>query len=318
MLQNIPREKVLEILKQGPNVPARIAKIVGGDSIIIGAILSTMVESGLVKISKLKIGGSPLYFLPEDEPKLENFTDKLNEKDRKTLNLLKESKVIRDSVQDPLTRVSLRQISDFAKSFHIYGSEELFWKYFLGSDEESDELAKAMVPKPEPISIEPVKIETPEPAQDKIEKTIEKIQEKADEIQEIDKTIKEEINKEIILEEKIPKEKTPKEKKVKPPKIDKVFEKLKEYFQSKNLDIINKEKIKKTEYDLILKNHNTDDYIYCKYKDKKTINEGDLAVALLSAKTKKMQCVFLTTGTLNKKAESMMEKELKELILEKI
>jgi hypothetical protein len=105
MLQNIPKEKVLEIVKQGPTYPAKIAKQLGsgGDTMLIGAILSTLISTGEVKVSSLKIGGTPLYYTPDQESKLEDFLDYLNEKDKRTFDLLKEQKILQDSEQDPLT-----------------------------------------------------------------------------------------------------------------------------------------------------------------------------------------------------------------------
>ena len=87
---------------------------------------------------------------------------------------------------------------------------------------------------------------------------------------------------------------------------------------SKNLDIISKEKIKKTEYDLILKNHEKGEYIYCKAKDKSSINEGDLAPALIFAQNKKMPCLFISTGDLSKSAELTLVREFKGMTFEKI
>jgi hypothetical protein len=84
------------------------------------------------------------------------------------------------------------------------------------------------------------------------------------------------------------------------------------------LDVISKEKVKKTEYDLVLKNHENNEYIYCKAKDKPTINEGDLAPALIFAQNKKMPCLFLSTGELTKTAGILITREFSGLKFEKI
>ena len=75
MLQNIPNEKILEIVRLGPTFPAKVAKALGGggDTMLIGAILSTLISSGDLKVSTLKVGGSPLYYVPEQESKLKIF-----------------------------------------------------------------------------------------------------------------------------------------------------------------------------------------------------------------------------------------------------
>jgi hypothetical protein len=111
--------------------------------------------------------------------------------------------------------------------------------------------------------------------------------------------------------------KTPKSSKPKTPAYN-FLEVIKSYFISKGLDMLSKEKIKKTEYDMILKNHDTNEYIYCKAKDKSSVSEGDLAPALIFAQSKKMPCLFVSTGELTKKAELMMSNELKGMKFERI
>ncbi len=85
-------------------------------------MLSELSSKKSLKISALKVGGSPLYYVPGHEEKLLQFIQNLNEKDRRTLELLKDSQVLRDAEQDPLTRVSLRQIKDFAVQRRFSGN----------------------------------------------------------------------------------------------------------------------------------------------------------------------------------------------------
>lgn len=294
MLENIPKEKVLGVVKQGPTIPQKIVKIVGGDTMLIGAILSTMISTGEVKYSSLKIGGSPIYYVQEHEPKLEEFLNNLSEKDQKTARLLKEKKVLKDSEQDPLIRVSLKTIKDFAKPFEI--EKQLFYRYFLFPKEEAESMAEGMLTKTAPkieVKIEPVEI---------AEKYIE--QPKAVE--------------KIITDEHDVRKKVEKPKTVKHEKKSDFFEAIKDHVHGLNLDIISKEKIKKSEYTLILKNHDSNEYIYCVAKDKKTINEGDLSTAFVFSHQKKMPCLFLMTGKFTKKAESMTQKEFKEMKIENV
>jgi len=366
MLQNIPKEKVLAIVSQGPTFPAKVAKqlIVGGDTVLIGAILSTLVSTGEVKVSTLKIGGSPLYYVPEQESKLEEFIDHLNDKDRKTFKLLKDSKVLQDSEQDPLIRFSLRAIKDFAKPFEIslQGQKVLFWRFYLVSHDEAESLAKDIFKKAhiEQPKVEPIQELTPEP---QIEPRIEhkptviiNVEDPAS-VREVQELLEEstptaqgiyslhanEVKHEseqqhehsseqrhvhtmhehhevhhaehhekstVEHHEKSKshqsKEKTPKILKEPKPKVPRIgynfFELILDHVAAMHLDIISKEKIKKTEYDLILKNHDNNEYIYCKAKDKSSISEGDLAPALIFAQSKKMPCLFISTGELTKKA----------------
>ena len=388
MLQNIPKEKIIEIVKLGPTYPSKIAKQLGsgGDTMLIGAILSTLISTGEVKVSTLKIGGSPLYYAPDQESRLEDFLNYLNEKDKRTFDLLKSEKVLQDSTQEPLTRVSLRAIKDFAKSFEIehQGQKILFWRFYSVSKEESVSLAKKNV-----VVAKSVEVTKPAEAEKLAGKSVEKYtDEEAMHKQDhkptlvidpkpviVDKHTEQHVEKHAveihadasqqILEEnsnkdtpaekihehhekhehqehqkkteteskdmhsqskkhtaRVPDEssytelKAPKSKVSKPE--DDFFTLILNHVASKKLDVISKEKIKKTEYDLILKNHSNNEYIYCKAKDKSSISEGDLAPALIFAQNKKMPCLFISTGDLTKKAESMITKEFSGMTFEKI
>ncbi|MGV8150451.1 MAG: hypothetical protein ACP5NV_01860 [Candidatus Woesearchaeota archaeon] len=308
MLQNIPKEKILEVVRQGPTVPSRIVKIVGGDTMLIGAILSTMISTGEVKYSTLKIGGSPVYYIPDQEPRLEEFVKYLNDKDQKTVMLLKDQKILKDSTQDPLTKVSLKTIKDFAKTFEIEqsGKKELFYRYFLVSREDAVSIAISSL-KIQEQTPPTVSVDDKNSSSDKSATT-------RDEVLEEPTTMRQDIvSEKIAVEHKVSHTRD-----VKSDSKSDFFELIKAYIHEKNLDIIGKEKIKKSEYNLILKNHDKNDYIYCVAKDKKTINEGDLSTAFVFAHQKKMPCIFLMTGHLTKKAENMSEKEFKDMTIEKI
>jgi hypothetical protein len=327
MMQNIPKDKILEVVKEGPTIPAKIVKRVGGDTMLVGAILSTMISNGDICYSNIKIGGSPLYYVKGDEEKLEQFTDHLNEKDRRTFNILKEKKVLQDTTQDPLVRVSLKTIKDFAKQFDYEG--KLFWRFYSVDKDEAMKIAEEIFRKDIPKHIENTQYEKSEyKAQvehsEKVDKK-EEVDKKENNQQNIKPILVEEnrsVSQKIIIENKIIEPKTYKsEKHVKSDEdIEKkdFFESIRIHIHNKGLDIVGKEKIKKSEYDLVLKNHDTNEYIFCKAKDKKTINEGDLSTAFVYAHNKKMPCMFLTTGSLTKKAETMIQKEFKDMVIEKI
>lgn len=410
MLQNIPKEKVLEVVKQGPTFPAKVAKQLGmgGDTVLVGAILSTLISTGEVKVSTIKIGGSPLYYLPEQESRLEEFIDHLNDKDRKTLKLLKEQKVLQDDLQDPLIRVSLRAIKDFAKHFDItiQGQRFSFWRFYTEPLEDAESLAKKVLRTKSSESSEAesktesrsgivstatsASISVPASAitsttssyesqmnvsastheiisaagpvaENRTAETIHSAQaspkthsevhpdvhpdaqtllEDSKEarphvhIQEHDHThaAKHE-HHESHHESPQPhhvehhdvtkarshhvKDTKPKEPKAKALTYD-FLEVVKKHLAAQALDILSTEKIKKTEYNMILKNHDANEYIYCKAKDKSGVSEGDLAPALIFAQSKKMPCLFISTGMLTKNAEQMMNAELKGLKFERI
>jgi hypothetical protein len=370
MFQNIPKEKVLEILKQGPTIPSKISRQLSSDTVLIGAILSTLINQGTVRVSTLKIGGTPVYYLPEQEPRLEEYMQYLNDKDQKTARLLKDCAVLQDNTQDPLVRVSLRAIKDFARQIELEnnGSKELFWRYFLVQKEEAELLVRKILieahsKKEADAAALAAREEQDRISKEEIIKASEKkaplvnvsniseqiIIEKSSEKAHVQKEQSEEHIDAVTPEDTGSAHETPSRHKshtihahtkhthnfsdntlsdnntISVANSDKVIasttdflENIKQHLLAKNLDIISKEKIKKTEYHMVLKDHSTNEYLYCAAKDKKTITEGDISTAYVFAHTKKMPCIFLMTGTLNKKATQMVEKEFAGIRIEKL
>ncbi|RJQ17347.1 hypothetical protein C4573_04820 [Candidatus Woesearchaeota archaeon] len=346
MLKNIPKEDVLKVVRQiGPTIPNKIVKQLGGDTFLIGAILSDLANSKLVKITNVKLGGSPFYYAEGQESKLQELYPHLNSKDKETYDLLKKEKVLKDTEQSPLIRVSLRQIKDFAKPVEvtIREKQELFWKFYLvSSDEVKDILKKQYLQKPE-AKIEKKEATKQEPdkiiqrvddrKEEKIEKTAEekseekkpKIEEKKRSVEKAEikeeqvkieqkKKIEQKEVQEVIYEVKKAKKESPKEEK------GSFTEKLQQYFGKKNIEIAEKTVAKKGEIDFILKVPSAVGFVqyYCKAKDKKKCNEGDLATAFVQGQNKKLPVLFLTTGEISKKAKEMLEQEFKGMIANSI
>ena len=92
------KEKILSFVKlKGPVLPVQINKETGRDSFFSGAILSELAGSKEVKISNAKVGGSPVYFVEGQEPKLSMLYDGLPMREKEAYNLLKEKKVIKSA-----------------------------------------------------------------------------------------------------------------------------------------------------------------------------------------------------------------------------
>src|SRR3990172_1322250 len=169
------REKILALAQAQPLLPNTVAKALSTDSIMAGAMLSEMCSKGLLKTSALKVGGSPLYLIPGKEEQLLSHLQSLNEKDRRTVLRLQEEKIIRETESDPLTRVSLASVKDFAKPLTVSyeGKQETFWKWFALTDKEAEERIRK---KLEPQKTEPQKQAEPEkPKAEAPEKPQEKI-----------------------------------------------------------------------------------------------------------------------------------------------
>ncbi len=123
------KEKIISILRRkGPGLPVHIAREIESSTLFTSAFLSELASERRIKISNMKVGNSPLYYLPGQEQLLEKFSHYLKSKEKEVFTLLKEKKIIKDSEQDPAIRVALREIKDFAVPFKK--NEEIFWRYF--------------------------------------------------------------------------------------------------------------------------------------------------------------------------------------------
>ncbi|MHA1918002.1 MAG: hypothetical protein ACTSUV_06815 [Candidatus Ranarchaeia archaeon] len=335
MLKNVPRELVLKVVKQrGPTIPARIVKELGGDTFLIGAILSDLLNNKLLRVSNLKLGGSPFYFAPEHASRLQEFSKHLKNQDKTTYDLLKASKVLKDEQQTPLIRVSLRNIKDFAKPVEVKIGEtqELFWKFYLIPNEEVKQIIKDKFlkrPKPAPVpEKKPVKKEiNPEPPK-VVEKT-KKIEPKPQVTEPPKKPVSKpvtSVKKEEQKSKDFPssaREQLKEEKQVSILQEDpkgSFGDTLSKYFNRKNIEVVEKNIIRKTEIDYVIRvpsSIGTMEY-YCKAKDKKKCNDGDIATAFIQGQNKKLPVLFLTTGDVTKKVNDMLHKEFKGLTVNKI
>jgi len=250
-----------------------------------------LVSSKKLLLSSLKIGGSPLYFLSEQKYKLENFVDKLNEKDKKSYDLIKNEKILKDEEQDALTKTSLRVIKDFAIPLNVKvgDSSTLFWKFFLVNEQEAVNLIKE---KLEVREKGPEEVVAKEKSVSLQEKKISKKEFPKEKEQEVLTTI-EEIK-------------------------DEFFKQVKDFFYKNNVNIITQQVLRKNneiDFEVKLKTPFGKMDYYCVAKNKKRVNEGDLSSAFVRGQTKRLPIIFLTTGGLTKNAKEMLSKDLKGMVV---
>jgi hypothetical protein len=140
------KQKVLDYIRlNGPSLPMRVAKTLGLDTIIASAYLAELVSQKKVYVSNLKVGGSPVYYLPNTEHLLEKFSDHLNAKEKEAFFFLKSQRVTKDSDLTPQLRVAMGFIKDFAKPIVVEapdGTEEKYWKWFSLKNEEVSQIIK--------------------------------------------------------------------------------------------------------------------------------------------------------------------------------
>ena len=278
------RDKILEFIKKnGPVLPVQISKEIGSNILMASAHLAELTASNKLKISTIKVGGSPLYYLPGQEIALQKFTANMNDKEKKAFDLLSQSKILRDSEQEPVIRVALREIKDFAIPLNVnYGNNrEIFWKWYLTSNETAEQLIKSKL--------------------DILEKPIEKkIEEKP--LENIQK-------QEIKAEQK-------ERKKYKTRVEDNFLNNITKFFEKNKINIISSEIIKRnSEIDFVVEIPSVVGNLqyYCKAKNKKKISDSDLSNAYVRAQLKRLPVIFLSTGELSAKAQEMVGKELKNL-----
>ena len=319
------REIALSFLRtHGPSLPSDVARHLKTSILIASAILSELSSKGLVKISKLKIGSSPLYYLKGQEDKLESiFYPRLNDKDKKSFELLKSKKLLRNKDLEPITRVSLRNLGDFAIPFSVIVNDkkDIFWKWYSLSDEELKSLLDSyfnpqkQVHKKKVIS-ESQSINEPE------EKRAETSRIKGEKESPDKGSVHEEHQSEIISPKREVSSEKPHLKGLKHKVqvsydfMDNIFS----FFKQNHFEVLSKEYKTKREIDFLILMPTPVGKVkyFCKAWNKKRINEADLSKVSVQAQAKKLPGVLLINGSLTKKARLMLGKDINNLLVKKL
>jgi hypothetical protein len=126
------KRKITELIQQrGPSLPIHVARGTELSMLFASAILSEMVSNKLLNVSHLKVGGSPLYYLPGQEGLLENFSNYLSGKEKDAFLLIKKHNLLEDERLQPAYRVAIRSMKDFAipLSVKTQDGEKIFWRF---------------------------------------------------------------------------------------------------------------------------------------------------------------------------------------------
>jgi len=240
---NEVQQKIVNILKiSGPSLPVHISKATGVSPLFAGAYLSELYGRGIVKISKLKVGNSPLYFLDGQDAQLERFISYLPEKEREACVLLMKQGLLNDKEQEPAIRVALRNIKDFA--IPLNRNNNLVWRYMTYKENQIPYVPqydeKKIVQEPEKsIEVEKKEDYKKQAVQERAEA---KIKPHIISSEELKKQAEKLIEKTLVQEEE-PKE--IKQKPIKKKKQEEIFlERIKEYLIRKQVEI---EKIEKND-----------------------------------------------------------------------
>ncbi len=311
------RDKIIEIIKvKGPVLPVQISKEIGSNILMASAHLAELTASSKLKISTIKVGGSPLYYLAGQEPLLQKYTGNMNDKEKKAFDLLSQNKVLRDSEQEPVIRVALREIKDFAKplSVNYNNSKEIFWKWYLASDEEAEQLIKSKLD----IAEKPMESKLDEKSAGKVQ------QESEEQLKEKKESDASELvaGERVLRASQVTRTRSQVTRKYKKRETEDMFLKdILKFFEKNKIGVINTETIKKnSEIDFIVEIPSVVGNLqyYCKAKNKKRVSDSDLSNAYVKGQFKKLPIIVIAPGDLSAKAQDMAGKELKNLTFKKI
>ena len=289
------KEKImLFIQKNGPSLPVQISREIKMDSIFASAFLSELLSQNKLKITKMKVGGSPLYYIEDSKEGLEKPAEEyLKSKEKEAFLLLKEKKQLIDSEQETAIRVALRSIKDFAIPVEKEG--ELIWEYFILEKENKKEEPKTSLPK---SMVDEVKERL-----EKSEKPIEK-----------EKTLEEIPKKETKNVEK--KKTAPSTKKIQEKKNEMFFNTVKEHLKSKKMEISDIIGFSKGDLTLIVEDSG-EEKILVAY-NKKRLTETDITNAHKKAKEKGLKYIIFTFGEPAKKTTNLIDAVKDLSLIEKI
>jgi len=337
------KQKILEYIEiNGPGLPVRIASNLQMDSILVSALLSEMLSDKKLFLSNMKVGTSPIYFMRGQEFQLIDYVKYLGNKERESFELLGKHHVVEDVRLPPPIRVALRSLKDFAFPFEYEG--RLYWRFLKVSEERARELVLNRHRKVESAEIKPGFIgklkQVVMPAPDApskgdfakpkpelvqrgiqtsfqrevpqvVSRGVEIGKQQTDFIERRERSVERQVALPIPVSAPVasPVKKT----KVKE-KSDFVI-KVISFLESKGFDVDEEIEFKKKEYlakvrtDWKLGNVN----LFVIGKDKKTVSENDLKLALQKCHEEKMPVLLISRGELKGKAEVKM-KEVANLV----
>ncbi len=310
------KDRIISFLKlNGPSLPVKIARAINNSPLFTSAFLSELYGEKKVKMSDLKVGSSPLYYLQGQENHLEKFSDYLNQREKEAFLLLKKDLLLEDETLSPVMRVAIRSLKDFAVPIRIRVNEELklFWKHFLIEDSKIKDIlnnkliissTQQSMNTPQSLPTEISSLKKEKIIDKEIKSTVEKLQHPKP--KEVDKKIEES-------------PKIAKEKKIK--KIESKFsQNIQEYLKAKDIEIIQIIEEKKKEFvgKIRINTLFGKQELYLIAKDKKKINETDLNLALQKAHSEKMPSLIIAPGEIDKKAIHQLKEWRNLLKFEKI
>ena len=175
----------------------------------------------------------------------------------------------------------------------LYENVKIYWKYFLLPDDEANEVIESRFTDTIAKSAVEKGVVTEKLIKEQVKEEI--VKKKEDDISEV-----------VKLKRKVKSVKK-EQKKIKGENV--FVKKIRDYLLAKDIELVEVISEKKKEFvahvrgDLLFGKQE----FYLVAKDKKTISDNDLTVALQQAQGKKMPAFFLSEGKLNKKGEEYIK-----------
>ncbi len=305
------KERVFEYVNMhGPVLPAVISKEFRSTNIFISALLSELVTNKRIKLTRAKIGGSPMYYCKSQEPRIvELLRGNLGQKQREALDILMEKKILRDRDCLPFERVALRELEDFAIPVKLIISdvEEIFWKWYLLPDQDAKELIERALERVYP-SLKKEEEKLVYAAKDLVTKILQKEEAHTQEEEVIpEKGMEKKKRKKFLQEVLIDKGKKE--------KVDGDFENtIIQYLKKKEIKILDKTSLgknKEINFTVQIPTSVGELCYFVKARNKKSLSEGDLLLAFTEGQNLKLPTLYLSSGDITKKAKEYMNKNLK-------
>lgn len=306
-------ERIILIIKEkGPVIPVQVSKEVKDSILMASARLSELLDSKKIKISTIKVGGSPLYYLPGQENLLQNFSSNLGNVERKAYDLINSNKLLRDSAMEPAIRVALRQIKDFAIPLNVSynNAQEIFWKWYLIDNAQAELLIKEIFSKAGSAPVK--KDDIISKAQNNTGRPLVLAAKENSPRKNEAKQVAADAQEQLLTGED----------QKKPKKTDDGYgRQILNFFSGNKMRVIESIETKRSlELEFIVELYTSIGGIryFCKYKTKKKVSDADLSSALIQAQSRNLPLLFLSNGILSKKAQEMLNKEFKGIIFKKI
>ncbi len=310
------REKIISFIKiRGPCLPVHISQHLKIDSLLASAMLAELLSDKRLKLSNLRVGNSPLYYLVGQEFQIENFYQYLPNKEKEAFEILKDKGVLKDADQLPAIRVALRSIKDFAFTFQH--NNELYWRFIKINEGNALELIQNTLT----TQIKPVQMEIPI-VRKILPEHIERVRELpvAKSIQPIQKAVemiipesiftKEEPKKaSLILERKVQENVLKSTKSKKEKDKSEFVSKVYEFFENNSLKLVKEISAKKKEFTGIInvENNGKFDSYLCIAKEKKSVSDKDLMKQLQVGQKENLPVLFISNGDASKKAVEWLD-----------